>query len=280
MGVFERITERLSGWRLTSFSLLGLYVIVVGGWLLVGGAAPVETSMEVMEDEVLLDSLDGPRPPTTVASASAPDDALDDGASVDASVDAPSDALDDGAPSDALDDGAPVDALEADAPVADPAPTCAEVDHTVVPEQAAMLGEAYQHTFTTLEGEKASLGAYAGCPLVVNFFAKWCAPCVREMPEFDEFWRAFGDHVALVGWAIDGADPARDIIDQTGVTYPAGVAEPGALEAFGGLAMPTTSFIDSMGNIVETHSGVLDLAGLIDKVNDNFGTDFSEADVS
>lgn len=264
MGVRLRVTERLSGWRLMSFSLLGLYVVVVGGWLLVGGASPEETSMEVMEDEVLLDSLDGPRPPS---SASAPTSADEDAAASSPVPDEP-----------AADEPAASEPAAGD--VASATPTCAEVDPTVVPEQAEMLGEAYQHPYVTLDGEDASLGAYAGCPLVVNFFAKWCAPCVREMPEFDEFWRTYGDHVALVGWAIDGAEPAREIIAQTGVTYHAGVAAPGALEEFGGLAMPTTSFVDAMGNIVETHSGVLDLPQLIDKVNANFNLNLGEAGAS
>ena len=41
-------------------------------------------------------------------------------------------------------------------------------------------------TFDTLDGGSGTLAQYAGTPLVVNFFASWCPPCVREMPEFQE----------------------------------------------------------------------------------------------
>lgn len=45
-----------------------------------------------------------------------------------------------------------------------------------------------------------------GSYVVVNYFAEWCAPCLRELPELNEFHHAYGDKVKLFGVSFDGLD--------------------------------------------------------------------------
>src|SRR5687768_1393784 len=54
-------------------------------------------------------------------------------------------------------------------------------------------------TFTLLEGGSMSLGDLRGTPVVLNFFAEWCPPCVTEMPAFEAVHQELGDRVAFVG---------------------------------------------------------------------------------
>jgi cytochrome c biogenesis protein CcmG/thiol:disulfide interchange protein DsbE len=119
-----------------------------------------------------------------------------------------------------------------------------------------------------------TLGEMLGTtPVVVNFFASWCVPCIDEMPAFERVHQALGDQVAFVGMANqDAPEDALATVAATGVTYPT-YDDPGAgaITYFGGLAMPTTVFIDASGEVVDVHSGALTEDELRGKVTDLFG---------
>lgn len=117
--------------------------------------------------------------------------------------------------------------------------------------------------YTTLDGAKTSLAQYAGTPLIVNFFASWCAPCVKEMPDFERLHELHGKRFQIIGLAVEGERPARQIVKTTGVTYPIGLDDNDLLVELGGVAMPTTVFISSHGDLLESHSGVLNYSKLI-----------------
>lgn len=119
-----------------------------------------------------------------------------------------------------------------------------------------------------------TLGELLGAtPVVVNFFASWCVPCIDEMPAFERVHQALGDQVTFVGMANqDAPEDALATVAATGVTYPT-YDDPGAgaITYFGGLAMPTTVFIDASGEVLEVHSGALTEDELRTKVSDLFG---------
>lgn len=123
-------------------------------------------------------------------------------------------------------------------------------------------------------GDDRTLGELMGTtPVVVNFFASWCAPCVDEMPAFEDVHQALGDQVTFVGLANqDSHDDALATVAATGVTYPTfDDPDASALTYFGGLSMPTTVFIDAEGEVVDVNSGPLTEAELRAKLDDLFG---------
>lgn len=140
----------------------------------------------------------------------------------------------------------------------DPVATADAVASSVPSETAGEL--APDVTFTTADGEQASLADYRGQPLVLNFWASWCPPCVAEMGDaLRPVHEAHGDEVAFLGVNLrDEPDAAQRIVDATGVTYDLALDPDGAVfAAFGGLGMPTTVFIDRDGRIVEQHTGAI-----------------------
>jgi thiol-disulfide isomerase/thioredoxin len=79
--------------------------------------------------------------------------------------------------------------------------------------------------FPRPEGGELALAAFRGRPLLLNFWATWCPPCVREMPALDRFWRsrrAAGWQV--IGLAVDGPTPVREFLQRSPVGYPIGLA--------------------------------------------------------
>ena len=113
-------------------------------------------------------------------------------------------------------------------------------------------------------GQHISLSDYAGKPLIVNFFASWCAPCQQETPMLARFYRAEHGRVALVG--LDENDPAGSALSFTrshGVTYPVGFdPQVIAASAYGVDALPQTFFLNASHHIVDRVFGPLTAADL------------------
>nr|WP_231734357.1 TlpA disulfide reductase family protein [Lysobacter gilvus] len=62
---------------------------------------------------------------------------------------------------------------------------------------------------------------YSGRPVLINVWASWCGPCVKEMPALEAFAREQGANgVQVVGIALDDVDAVRAFVERTGVTYP------------------------------------------------------------
>jgi thiol-disulfide isomerase/thioredoxin len=129
-------------------------------------------------------------------------------------------------------------------------------DRVVLHEESRAHLEVSLPTFTP--GATFSLADVAGRPAVVNFFASWCAPCVTEMPAFEEVKVAVGGEVTFVGIDMqDGIEDGRALVERTGITWRVARDPQGELvRAVGGVGMPTTVLLDADGAIVEQRTGV------------------------
>jgi DsbE subfamily thiol:disulfide oxidoreductase len=105
---------------------------------------------------------------------------------------------------------------------------------------------------TTLAGGAFDLADLRGTPVVVNFWATWCAPCRKELPAIAAWAKANPDvRVVGVDYEDDVAD-ARAFADELGATWPMVVDADGRIgEAYGIPGLPATFLIDAEGRIVD-----------------------------
>ncbi len=112
-----------------------------------------------------------------------------------------------------------------------------------------------------LDGDPVRLADFRGRPVVVNFWASWCGPCVEEFPLLQQAAAEHAsDGLALIGIVYrDNADAARSFMQQMGADWPTAM-DPGETVAdqFGILAgPPETFFIDAEGTVVARQIGQL-----------------------
>lgn len=114
-------------------------------------------------------------------------------------------------------------------------------------------------------GQRISLSAYAGKPVIVNFFASWCHPCQQETPLIARFYAASGKRVAIIGVdENDRAPAALAFIRASKVAYPVAVDGPSdpTASAYGLIGLPQTFFLDAQHRIVKRVSGAVTLHDL------------------
>ncbi len=130
-------------------------------------------------------------------------------------------------------------------------------------------------TFDLFDGGSSTLAGYEGTPLVVNFFASWCPPCVREMPEFQDVFERLDGQVAFLGLSQDQSPTdALALVESTGVTYDVGWdLDLEVYGATGSIAMPTTAFVSPSGELLDTFAGALDTEALAELIENTLGVE-------
>ena len=118
------------------------------------------------------------------------------------------------------------------------------------------------------EGGQLALASLRGKPLLINFWATWCAPCLREMPEIDRFHREFGPRGwQVLGLAIDSPTPVREFLARVKIGFPIGLAGLDGTDLIyrlgnpqGGL--PFSVMIAANGQVLHRKLGATDFAEL------------------
>jgi cytochrome c biogenesis protein CcmG, thiol:disulfide interchange protein DsbE len=103
-------------------------------------------------------------------------------------------------------------------------------------------------------GQHISLAAYAGRPLIINFFASWCTPCKRETPLLATFYAQHHGRDLIIGIdANDESGAAEKFVQAAGVTYPVGVDPfPSPVTtSYGVYDLPQTFFLNARHRIVK-----------------------------
>jgi peroxiredoxin len=119
-------------------------------------------------------------------------------------------------------------------------------------------------TLDGIDGKQVSLSDFKGRPVVVNFWATWCAPCKVEMPWFEEFSKKYAaDGFEVIG-LTDDADAGKDVITRSaqklGVTYPILLTDDGKVQKAYGTDvagyLPMSFYVDRTGKVIAVTTGL------------------------
>ncbi|MGM9641942.1 MAG: TlpA family protein disulfide reductase [Eubacteriales bacterium] len=128
----------------------------------------------------------------------------------------------------------------------------------------AELQPAPDFTVYNEDGEPVMLSDMRGKPVVLNFWASWCAPCKKEMPEFDKVCGEFEGRVEfmmvnLTDGIQEKKEEALGFVRAEGYTFSVYLDLSGdAAEKYGVVSIPTTFFIDAEGYVIANATGRID----------------------
>lgn len=138
--------------------------------------------------------------------------------------------------------------------------------HTTPPVTAAPAGspppDGFWHAeWPTPQGASLSMKSLAGKPLLLNFWATWCPPCVEELPLINDFYlknKANGWQV--LGLAVDKLQPVQAFLQKSPLDFPVGMAGLAGTEltrAMGNLAgaLPYSVVLGADGSILHRKMG-------------------------
>jgi thiol-disulfide isomerase/thioredoxin len=136
-----------------------------------------------------------------------------------------------------------------------------EVAQAAEPSTQAPVTQLWAAPVTDADGKPQSLSLFKGHPVVVNFWASWCGPCVEEMPSLAQLHREYAKKgIEFVGLGVDSNKNVKAFLQKVPVDYPVFVIGFGGADlarAFGNNAggLPFTVVIDAKGNVRSTKLG-------------------------
>jgi thiol-disulfide isomerase/thioredoxin len=134
----------------------------------------------------------------------------------------------------------------------------AEINPVVDTASVSQRTELPELSLDNIAGEPLSIRSWPGQPMVINFWGRWCAPCLREIPRLKAF-QSQNPSVKVIGIAVDNLEAVRDFDADAQFNYPIMVADEQAAQAaavFGqALAVPFTVLTAASGTWLGVHTG-------------------------
>ncbi|QHS22354.1 redoxin domain-containing protein [Virgibacillus sp. MSP4-1] len=127
-------------------------------------------------------------------------------------------------------------------------------------------------TLHTMEGEQVKLSDFYGEKVMLNFWASWCKPCRKEMPEMQKFHEKYGDKMNIIAVNATGyettEDNVQDFINKYNLTFPVPLDQEltVSMDQYQVFNLPSSYFINTEGKVMEKYSGSITFEVLKEKM--------------
>ncbi|NCQ18812.1 MAG: hypothetical protein COZ80_03205 [Ignavibacteria bacterium CG_4_8_14_3_um_filter_37_9] len=124
----------------------------------------------------------------------------------------------------------------------------------------AQSKKAPEFSLKDIEGKTIKLSDYKNKVVLIDFWATWCPPCRKGIPDLIELQKEFPKNFVVLGISVD-SDTKEDVpgfVKNYGINYPVVYGDQSTAKLFGGVSgIPTSFLIDKKGNIVDKHVGLV-----------------------
>ena len=120
-------------------------------------------------------------------------------------------------------------------------------------------GEAKDFELTDINGNAVKLSDHSGKIIILNFFATWCPPCRKEMPDFEEISKEYEGSVEVIAVNVgrEDAGKVREFVKKQGLTFTVALDDGRVSALYGPIAaIPVTVVIDKDFNIARKYIGM------------------------
>jgi cytochrome c biogenesis protein CcmG/thiol:disulfide interchange protein DsbE len=123
------------------------------------------------------------------------------------------------------------------------------------PANVVVGSQAPSFALASLDGATVKSNAFQGTPVVLNFWATWCQPCMSEIPELKEL--AASSKAKVVGIALDseGLKTIKPFVATNKINYTVLVGDEEVFQRFNGVGIPYTLLLDPSQRIVKIYRG-------------------------
>jgi peroxiredoxin len=132
--------------------------------------------------------------------------------------------------------------------------------------------KAAEFSLKSVDGKIVKLSDYKGKVVVVDFWATWCPPCRKGIPDLISIQSEFKKDVVVIGISLDQDKTLKDVgtfIKKYGINYPVVYGDEKVSKDYGNIqAIPTSFVIDKNGNIVDKHVGLVSKDTYVNKIKE------------
>ena len=124
----------------------------------------------------------------------------------------------------------------------------------------------------SVDGKIVKLSDYKGKIVIIDFWATWCPPCRRGIPDLVELQKEYKKDLVVIGISLDAAKTIKDVpgfIKEYGINYPIVYGDQQVTIDYGGIrSIPTSFVIDQKGNVVDSNVGLVSKDTFVNKIKE------------
>jgi len=122
------------------------------------------------------------------------------------------------------------------------------------------------------DGKTIKLSDYKGKVVIIDFWATWCPPCRKGIPDLISIQNDYKNDVVIIGISLDSEKTLKDVpgfIKSYGINYPIVFGDDKVVAAYGGIeGIPTAFVVDKKGNVVDKHVGLVSKDTYVNKIKE------------